>query len=124
MTKWEEFGMESKVLEILEDVANAAEPHHLGRPFLTAYQIAIELFHRFPDEMNRLGLPVGGKGTGQHSSLPQYVARQLSRRIGAGRLPSVEGGFLSNQPRIAFRYKETCVEASPRTVSMFRLRPR
>ncbi len=40
MTLWQELDIAEKVIRILRDVPNATD-HHLGRPFLTAYQIAI-----------------------------------------------------------------------------------
>lgn len=127
MTKWDKYGIEERVLRILRDVPDYAPDHHLGRPFLTAYQIAIEFARRHPAETQALGLPIGGSGTGQHNSLSQYLAQQLSIRIRGNRIP-VEGGFLSNLhlQDIAFKVTGEIIHSSLTgtefTLSMFRLR--
>lgn len=93
---WEEYQIADKILEIL-DVESIPTGHHLGRPFMTPYQIAIAFKKRFPKTFNDLGLPLGGKGTSQHTSFAQYVARELSRHIKDGSLSGIiEGGFLFN----------------------------
>ncbi len=96
MNKWQELDIEHKVTEILQDAPNVLEGHHLGQPFLTAYQIAVEFAARYPNEFKLLKLPIGGAGTGKHNSLAQYLAQQLSRNIKAKRITHIEGGFLSN----------------------------
>ncbi len=126
MSFWQEHDIEAKVLAILRDVPDFAEGHHLGRPFLTAYQIAIEFAHRHPDVVNVLGHPVGGKGAGVHYSLATYLANQLSRLIRDDKI-NVEGGFLSNQhlQNIMFTHGEETITSSLTetqfTLSMFRL---
>ena len=128
MSMWEDRDIEKKVTEILSEVPDSAEGHHLGRAFLTAYQIAIEFARRYPDDFERIGLPIGGVGTGQHNSLAQYLAGQLSRRIRDGHIQNIEGGFLSNQHLndIIFNTGEEMIHSSltgtPFTLSMFRLR--
>jgi hypothetical protein len=97
MSNWQTYQLAEKITAILAEVPDYAQGHHLGRPFLTAYQIAIALAHRYPDVVASLGYPIGGAGTGQHNSLAQYIAQRLSAEIKAGHLPDVEGGFLSNQ---------------------------
>ena len=83
MNYWKALAIENKVTEILQEAPNALTAHHLGQPFLTAYQIAIEFEKRYPQEFKQLKLPVGGAGTGKHNSLAQYIAGQLSRNIKA-----------------------------------------
>jgi hypothetical protein len=128
MSKWQELDIEDKIIRILKEIPDAAPEHHLGRPFLTAYQIAIEFAKRHPEEAAQLGFPIGGAGTGQRNSLAQYLAGQLSRNIAAGRLSEVEGGFLSNQhlKDICFDVGEQIIHSSLTdtnfTLSMFRLR--
>jgi hypothetical protein len=126
ISKWDQYTIEEKVLAIL-----AAEPdvgHHMGRAYMTAYQIAIEFAHRHPDVASALGYPIGGQGTGEHNSLSQYLALELSRNIKSGKLPSVEGGFLSNKhlQDIAFNHKSNIIRSSLTgsgfNLSMFRLR--
>ncbi len=130
MSLWQELNIEDKVTQILRDIPDAAPEHHLGRPFLTAYQIAIEFANRYPDDAARLGFPVGGTGTGQRNSLAQYLAGQLSRNISTGQMPHIEGGFLSNQhlSDISFRNDIETIHSSLTntnfTLSMFRLRNR
>ena len=128
MSKWQELNIEEKIVRILSQVSDAAPDHHLGRPFLTAYQIAIEFAKRHPEDAAQLGFPIGGVGTGQRNSLSQYLAGQLSRNISAGRLSRIEGGFLSNQhpSDISFEVDGETIHSSLTntnfTLSMFRLR--
>jgi hypothetical protein len=128
MSKWQELNIEEKITQILRDIPDAAPEHHLGRPFLTAYQIAIEFAGRHPEDAAQLGFPIGGAGTGQRNSLVQYLAGQLSRNINAGRLTDIEGGFLSNQHLndISFDVDGEIIHSSLTTtsftLSMFRLR--
>ena len=128
MSLWEELDIANRITQILHDVPDAAAEHHLGRPFLTAYQIAIELNRQYPEIAQQLDAPVGGVGIGQRSSLSQYVARQLSRNINSGNLPHIEGGFLSNQHLndISFQNGDKIIHSSltstQYTLSMFRLR--
>ena len=55
---WEENELEQKVVEVLFGV-NYDRSHHFGRPFLTAYQLAILVKARFPDTFRLLGHPLG-----------------------------------------------------------------
>lgn len=127
MIKWEQFEMEERIFSILRDVPDAADDHQLGGAYLTAYQIAIEFKQRYLEDFEAFGLPLGGIGTGQQNSLSQYIAQQLSRRIGAGHLPEVEIGFLSNLhlKNIQFQDGEDEITSSLTdsgfTLSMFRL---
>jgi hypothetical protein len=98
MTNWEKYGLEEKIRKILAEVSPSFPGHHLGRPFLTAYQIAIKLDEAHPHIARELGYEVGGKGTGRHVSLAQYVGGQLSQRIAPDhhdRIADIEGAFLS-----------------------------
>jgi hypothetical protein len=123
---WAALEIGDKVKAILADVDS--EGHHFGRPFLTAYQIAIEFARRYPEEAAEIGYPVGGLGTGQRNSLAQYLANSLSRKIKGGHLPEVEGGFLSNLhlQDISFEADGGVIRSSltgtDSQLSMFRLR--
>jgi hypothetical protein len=114
MSRWQEFAFEQRIREILTSVPAHAEGHHFGRPYLTSYQIAIEFCRRHPDAVDQIGLPVGGAGVGGHTSLAQYIARELSGRIRAGHLPGIEGAFLSDQhlTELSFRLGTDQVKSS------------
>jgi len=113
MTMWKDILFEKSVREILQGV-KYDPAHHFGRPFLTAYQIAIEFSLRYPEDFKRIDLDVGGKGKGKHSSLAQYIARQLSVKIKSGILPDIEGRFISNThlQKILFNHGGETVESS------------
>lgn len=97
MSIWETHDVEGKIREILSEVKYRSNPnHHFGTPFVTAYQLAIELNKRYPAISNELGYKVGGQGTNEQNSLSQYIALQLSRNIKSGRTQDIEGAFLSN----------------------------
>jgi hypothetical protein len=96
MSKWEEYQMESKIQDILDNQEYPKADHHLKRPFLSAYQIAIEYARRHRADFESFGMQIGGKGIGEHSSFSQYIGRELSRRLKEPALPNIEGGFFSN----------------------------
>lgn len=79
MSYWEEYNIGDSVNQILVNVED--DRHYFGRPFLTAYQVAIEFANRYPDIVTRLDKQVGGAGTGEHTSLAQYLALELSKQI-------------------------------------------
>ena len=96
MTKWDKLQMEYRIQDILDNQEYPKRFHHLGRPFLSAYQIAIEYARRYQTEFNSLGIKIGGKEIGKHSSFSQYIGKQLSTRLNKHMLPNIQGGFFSN----------------------------
>lgn len=86
-----------EIIEVLREVPEYQDGHHMQRPFLTAYQIAIRFSRRFPNHPSVTHLPLGGKDTGQYQSLAQTIARFISRQLASGEGQGVEGGFLSHQ---------------------------
>jgi hypothetical protein len=128
MSDWRNLDIEDKIRNILLEIPDIATDHHLGRPFLTPYQIAIEFKHRHLEEFNQIGLPIGGIGTGQKNSLSQYIARELSKRINTGEIVDIEGGFLSNQHLNDITFNDSSAEpirssltATNYTLSIFRI---
>ena len=124
MSKWQRFEVEQRVREILADINYEDPTHHFGRPFITAYQLAIEFSNRFPDAFAGLELPIGGEGCGVQTSLPQYLARELSRNIRSGTIMDIEGAFISDQHirHITFEHQGNLVPSSVANISIFRLR--
>lgn len=127
---WEAHDIEARVLEILGDVPLMnPSGHHFGRPFMTAYQLAIEFDRRWPESARAIDKPVGGRGSGESDSLARYLANQLSRRIKASRGSyPVEGAFVSNQHVDEMRFRSSSgspvVSSSagrPQDLSMYRL---
>ena len=103
-SKWSKFGMEEKIREILAD--QKYDTNHLfNRPFLTPYQIAIELLYRYPDILDKLKMHFGGKGTEEKNALTRYIAHQLGTRIQDGRIKDIEGGFLANDFLVKLSYR-------------------
>ena len=97
MSFWDDYTVEDNIRAILRDVRYTPKPnHHFGRPFITAYQLAIEYDMRFPELRRQHRWPIGGRGSGEHQSLAQRLARELSGRIRNGSIQDIEGGFLSN----------------------------
>ena len=125
MSIWEDFSVEARIRAIL-DVPPREPGHHFGRPFLTAYQIAISFAELFPDEHDRIGKQIGGKGTGPSHSLAQYLARELSDRIRNDRVTGIEGADLHGMhlKKLEYRSGEGNIESSTGSsseLSMFRL---
>ena len=125
MSIWNDFSLEHRIREIL-DVAGRRKDHHFGRPFLTAYQIAISFAERHRQDMDSIGKQIGGRGTGLSHSLAQYFANQLSRRLSTGRITGIEGRFLhgTHLRTLQYRSPDGDIESSTGTaadLSMFRL---
>jgi len=127
MSQWDNLSIQACVEAILSGVPEL--DHHLGgRPFMTAYQIAIEFARAYPHQFELLRKEVGGKGTGVRHSVSQYLANELSRKIQAGQIVNVEGAFLSNRyiNKLSFHNAPSDVESSisgnRASLSMFRLR--
>jgi hypothetical protein len=126
---WSEREVENKVTDILRETPYQ-EAHHFGRPYLSAYQLAIAVDRRWPEVRTALGNPpVGGLGIGRRNSLAQYLARELSRRIKSGDLTTVEGAFLADEDLVELVYVESdgrritsSLTGSGYDLSLFRLR--
>jgi hypothetical protein len=123
--------VEATIQEALEEVGYAESGReHLGRPFITAYQLAIKVHRLDPQLAVTLGVDIGGEGVGQYTSLAQYLARQLSRRIRElGTSYDIEGAQLSGVGLVAmdFRHPGGGVIASSNVgagfdLTMFRVR--
>ncbi|WP_330270623.1 hypothetical protein OG205_25690 [Lentzea sp. NBC_00516] len=72
MSKWDEHDLLPKVTAALRQD---------GRPYLTAYQLAIKLERAHPGLAERLGKVLGGAGIGVRNSLAEYLGGQLAGRI-------------------------------------------
>ncbi|MEQ4487574.1 MAG: hypothetical protein AAC993_01890 [Dehalococcoides mccartyi] len=124
--QWQQHNIEPRIIQILQEVQDCG--HHFGRPYLTAYQLAIEFQQRHPDISIALDREIGGAGTGKYVSLAQYLARQLSASILNDPHYPIEGAFISNQNVKELSYNaEDKIITSSLTVSsyglsMFRLR--
>lgn len=130
MSLWDTYDITTKVNEILGDVPLKNEDgHHYGRPYMSAYQLAIEFERRYPEDFAAIDKEVGGAGAGP-GTLAQYLAKQLSRQIGAdGDAHPVEGAFLSNVDVVEYRFRRqsgddvvSSVSGGPSDLSMFRRR--
>jgi len=123
---WQEYSIEDKIVQILREVED--EGHHFGRPFLTAYQLAIEFDNRHHNIVTNLGYQVGGAGIGERNSLAQYLALELSRHIRDNPDYPIEGAFISNQDVRELSYDHgqevitSSLTGSGYGLSMFRLR--
>jgi len=127
MSEWEDLGIQSKVEEILRSVSGENPEHHFGSPFLTTYQIAIDYALQFPEDLERMEYEVGGKDTGVHYSLAQYLALQLSTKIKSGEIKNIEGRFISSRYVSSFVFDsgdihcESAISGRHGSLSMFRL---
>ena len=90
-----EFPLED-IKNILRDCSEYESGHHLRRPFMSAYQIAIEFAQRHPEHPAVKGLAIGGAGTGENQSLAQRIARFLSSKAKDPDRSEIEGAFLSH----------------------------
>lgn len=99
---------------ILANCREYADNHHLGRPFMSAYQIAIRFAEEFPNHELVQTLPLGGSLVGHNQSLTQQIALFLSQTIRAGKAGRIEGGFIShdNIEEFTFRHRDEIVHVS------------
>lgn len=106
--KWGKYGLEEKITEILK---SEKQTNQLGKPFMTAYQIAIEFKKKYPTEFSSLGKHIGGSGTG-NDALTQYFSLQLSKHINGGKIKHIEGGNFSKTDlsEVAFKTGNSCDE--------------
>ena len=95
MSVWDDHEISDAVVAILSELPMRSPNHHFGRPYLTAYQIAIELERRYPAAFVALGNNAGGADSGLPTSVPQRLARELSQRIKHDAGFPVEGADLS-----------------------------
>lgn len=123
---WEDNDLEQKIVEVLSAVTYYEPNHHFGRPFLTAYQLAILLKASFPETFRRFGHPIGGKGSGVRYSFTSYLAGQLSQKVLNGQVANIEGGFLSNRRLVDIEFNDagesvvSSLTESQYDLSMFR----
>lgn len=103
---WKDNDLEEKVVKLLSRIEYYQPDHHLGRPFLTAYQLAIQFKQSHKTIFECFGHPLGGRGTGKHFSFTSYLAGQLSQRIKSGEIGGVEGAFLSNQQLLEISFND------------------
>ena len=91
------------LLQIMDRCREYEPGHPLGRPYMSAYQIAICFARAHPDHPLVQELDVGGEGTGERRSLAQRIARFLS---GAAQEPGsvVDGAFISHQNIAEFSF--------------------
>ena len=124
-SKWEQFEIEEKVIGILRDALTHAPDHHFGRPYMSAYQLAIEFAYRHPEVAQKWRF-VGGKGIGVRNSLAQYLGKELSTRVHERQLPHVEGALWSDMHvrTLTFQHGGAVIESalagSRMTLSLFR----
>ena len=88
--------------------------HHLGRPFMSSYQIAIRFAAQHPTHHLVQNLKVGGKGVQTFQSLTQRIAQFLSQEITRGAAGDIEAGFISHENirEFSFQHQEGSVEVS------------
>ena len=97
MSIWSDNQLVDKVAQMLFTIEYQDPTHHIDRPFISAYQLAILFAENYPEDFQSIGKPVGGEGIGERTSLAQYLARELSMRIKSGEIDTIEGAFFSNE---------------------------
>lgn len=124
MSKWDQNDMENRIRLALGSVKQSAKykDHRFGRPFITAYQLAILLLENDPELCSKLGKQLGGKGTGEHQSLSQYIANELSTRIDKGAITDIDGVFLRTQDIVKLDFTHDVVSSATEVISLFRLK--
>jgi hypothetical protein len=97
--------MDERVEGILREVRQVDESHLFGRPFMTAYQLAIKLQQRHREAADALHRDVGGRGPALIPAWPRPWRGSCHVESGTwgGSYP-VEGAFLSNDGITALSY--------------------
>lgn len=124
MSKWEEYGLVDMIRVELRNVLRQAREgdHKFDPPFITAYQLAIALVEQDQDLCEKLGMPLGGKDSGEGETLARYLANQLSRRIQEGEIEDIEGAFLSVKSIKHLAFTQDVVATATEPFSLFRLK--
>ncbi len=99
--RWDAYRVEPAVLEILQDVRSHEQGHALGRPYLTAYQLAVAFDQRYPAIAADLAREIAGTGDDWIATLAGYLAQEMAARIRSGRLPGVQAALLSDRHLLA-----------------------
>ena len=120
---WEKHSFLNKILEILPDEIWHKSSPHMGKPFLSSYQLAIEFANRHSSIVAEMNLQIGGKGIEEHVSLAQYISRGLSQAIANGN-SDIDGGFLTGHNAKAWLFTNekdnSVLEASTLDLSIWR----
>ena len=74
------------------------------------------------DLCEKLGMPLGGKDSGEGETLARYLANQLSRRIQEGEIEDIEGAFLSVKSIKHLAFTQDVVATATEPFSLFRLK--
>lgn len=90
---WDQQDVTNLIRQILRSLPPDAV-YGTGRPFLTTYQIAIELERRFPQVVANLNHAPGGSGQGPYA-ITTYIARWLPDRILKRGVADIELRFLA-----------------------------
>ena len=124
MSKWDQNDIENRVRLAIESIEPSAqhENHNFGKPFITAYQLAILLLENDPELCAKLEKQLGGKGINECHSLSQYVANELSTRIKGEEIMDIEGVFLKTQDIVALEFTHDVISSAGNVVSLFRLK--
>ncbi len=123
---WNDNDLEEKIVEVLSETNYYQPDHHFGRPFLTAYQLAILVKAKHPQTFASFGHPIGGKDSGVQFSFTSYLAGQLSQKIRDGEIANIEGSFLSNRQLMGIEFNDagnpvvSSLTGSQYDLSMFR----
>ena len=128
MSDWR-IHFEPEVLRILgSDEFNTRKPHHFGRPFVSAYQLAVAFERDNRALCQRLNKVIGEIGEGR-DNLERYLAQQLSSHFKDDPVSyPVEAVWLSGTelPGLLYRYNGEDTLAAPNgeygAYSLFRLR--
>ena len=125
---WKEESIEDKIKNILLEINYINPNHSFGRPFITAYQLAINFEQQYPAVVAKMQLQIGGKGVGTRTSLAQYLAREISRHYDQMK-DYLEASFISNEHLTEISFKDnngqdiiSSLTDSGYDLSIFRLR--
>jgi hypothetical protein len=129
MSDWQGYDFEGKLIAILQsDEFSTSQMHHFGRPFVSAYQLAVAFERAHPDLCRELGKVIGEVGESR-DNLARYLANQLSRHIQSrGEDYPIEGAWLSAEglTDLCYRHVGVTRTGQPNTeyngFSLFRLR--
>lgn len=113
MSNWSSYDIEKRLRRIMGSETYSVKPeHHFGRPSLSSYQLAIEFDKLYHNDVVNMGYVIGGRGVNVKTSLAQYLARELSRKIKDGIITDIEGSFLSNTDLEKIEFKGKIVSSS------------
>ena len=125
VTDWTKYKLEEKITEILKEARYEKKSQTYEYSYLTPYQIAQKFSKKYPQDFNKIGKTLGGRGTSRTGdSFPRYISRELSTRITSGEIKDIEWAQLSQELIEEIKFSQGIIASNIEwgyNISMYRM---